>query len=313
MTPTPDLSARIGSLSLRNPVMVASGTFGYGPEYAELVDLERLGAIVVKGICLEPTRGNPPPRTVETPSGLINAIGLPGPGLEGFVREYLPFLRSVPTPVIVNIWGRTVEEYGEVAARLDATDGVHALEINVSCPNIREGSHAFGVRLDSFRRVVETVRARASKPIIPKLAPNVSDIAAFARAAEECGADAISLINSVPAMAVDIETRRPKLANVIGGLTGPAIHPIAVKLVWEAAGAVRIPTIAMGGIVSPADAIEFLIVGAAAVAVGTATFVEPRTAHAVVDGIREYLVRHGLRSVAELTGSLRTGRDPCGG
>lgn len=313
MTTAPDLTIRLGSLTLRNPVMVASGTFGYGPEYADLVDLASLGAIVVKGVCLEATFGNPTPRTAATASGLINAIGLPGPGVEGFVREHLPFLRRVPTPVIVNIWGHTVEEYGDVAARLDAVDGVHALEINVSCPNIREGSRAFGTRLDTFRRVVECVRAATSKPIMPKLAPNVSDIAAFARAAEECGADAISLINSMPAMAVDIETRRPKLANVTGGLTGPAIHPIAVKLVWEAARAVRIPVVGMGGIVGPVDAIEFMIVGASAVAVGTANFVDPRTAARVVEGIADYLRRHGMRSVAELIGSLDVEGPPCGG
>lgn len=301
----PSVEVRIGPLIMRNPVMVASGTFGYGPEYAEVVDLSALGAIVVKGICREPTRGNPPPRTVETPSGLINAIGLPGPGVEGFVRDYLPFLRRVPTPLIVNVWGRTVEEYGEVIEALDREEGIHAYEINVSCPNIKEGSRAFGVHLDMFRRVVDRVRTATQRPVIPKLAPNVSDITTFARAAEDCGADAISLINSIPAMAVDIETRRPILGNVTGGLTGPAIHPIAVKLVWEAARAVQIPIIAMGGIREAADAIEFLIVGATAVAVGTANFVDPRTALRVAEGIREYLIRHRMSSVAELSGSLR--------
>jgi len=304
MTATPDLAVRIGSLTLRNPVMVASGTFGYGPEYADLVDLASLGAIVVKGIRAEPTTGNPTPRTVETASGLINAIGLPGPGVDGFVRDYLPFLRRHDVPVIVNIWGRTVEEYGDVARRLGAVDGIHALEINVSCPNIKEGSKAFGTNLESFRRVVDLVRASTRLPVIPKLAPNVADIASFARAAEECGSDAVSLINSIPAMAVDIETRRPKLGNITGGLSGPAIHPVAVKLVWEAARAVKIPVIAMGGIRDAADAIEFIIVGATAVAVGTANFVEPGTAPAVVEGIRSHLVRHGLPSVAALRGTV---------
>jgi dihydroorotate dehydrogenase (NAD+) catalytic subunit len=285
--------------------MVASGTFGYGPEYADLVDLASLGAIVVKGIRSDPTVGNPTPRTVETASGLINAIGLPGPGVDGFVREYMPFLRTIPTPVIVNIWGRTVEEYGDVARRLDAVDGVHALEVNVSCPNIKEGSKAFGTNVDMFRRVIDTVRAATKRPVIPKLAPNVSDIATFAAAAEACGADAISLINSIPAMAVDIETRRPKLGNVTGGLTGPAIHPIAVKLVWEAAKAVKIPVIAMGGIRDAADAIEFILVGATAVAVGTANFVDPGAAAGVIDGIRGYLERHGLDSVDALRGTIR--------
>lgn len=304
MTAQPDLTVRLGSLTLRNPVMVASGTFGYGPEYADLVDLSTLGAIVVKGIRADATPGNPTPRMVETASGLINAIGLPGPGVDGFVRDTMPFLRRHDVPVIVNIWGRTVEEYGDVARRLDAVEGVHALEINVSCPNIKEGSKAFGTNLDSFRRVIDLVRASTKLPVIPKLAPNVSDIGAFARAAEACGSDAVSLINSIPAMAVDIETRRPKLGNVTGGLTGPAIHPVAVKLVWEAAKAVRIPVIAMGGICSAADAIEFIIVGATAVAVGTANFVEPGTAPAVVDGIREYLARHGLPSVTALRGTV---------
>ena len=306
MSEQPDLSVRIGRLVLRNPVMVASGTFGYGPEYADLVDLSQLGAIVVKGIRMDPTTGNPTPRTVETPSGLINAIGLPGPGVDGFVQQYMPFLRRHDVPVIVNIWGRTVEEYGAVAARLDEVDGVAALEVNVSCPNIKEGSKAFGTNLESFRRVVDVVRAATRLPVIPKLASNVSDIAAFARAAEAGGADAISLVNSIPAMTVDIETRRPKLGNITGGLSGPAIHPVAVKLVWEAARAVRIPTIAMGGIREAADAIEFILVGATAVAVGTANFVEPATAMQVIDGIRAYLVRHGLPSVEALRGTIRT-------
>lgn len=305
MNPAPDLRVRLGPLTLRNPVMVASGTFGYGPEYADLVDLASLGAIVVKGIRSDPTSGNPTPRTVETASGLINAIGLPGPGVDGFVREYMPFLRTIPTPVIVNIWGRTVEEYADVARRLDAVDGVHALEVNVSCPNIKEGSKAFGTNPDMFRRVIDAVRAATKLPVIPKLAPNVSDIAVFAVAAEACGADAISLINSIPAMAVDIETRRPKLGNVTGGLTGPAIHPIAVKLVWEAAKAVKIPVIAMGGIRDAADAIAFILVGATAVAVGTANFVDPGAASGVIDGIRGYLERHGLDSVDALRGTIR--------
>lgn len=301
----PDLEVRIGSLRMRNPVMVASGTFGYGPEYAELVDLSRLGAIVVKGICLEPTGGNPTPRTVEVASGLINAIGLQNPGVEGFLRDYLPFLRGMDVPVIVNIWGKTLEEYAEVARRFDAVEGVAALELNVSCPNIKEGSRTFGTQPDLFRRVVETVRAATALPLIPKLAPNVSDIGHFARLAEEAGADAISLINSLPAMAIDIETRRPVLGNVTGGLTGPAIHPVALKLVWEAARAVRIPVIGMGGIRSAEEAVAFMIAGARAVAVGTANFVNPVAALDVADGLAAYLARHGMRSAAELTGSLR--------
>ncbi len=290
---------------MKNPVMVASGTFGYGPEYAELVDLSQLGALVVKGIAWEPTRGNENPRTAETASGLLNAIGLPNPGAEGFVREYMPFLRQHDVPVIVNIWGRTVEEYVRVAEYFEGIEGVAALEVNVSCPNIKEGSAVFGTDLDLFRRVLDAVRSATALTLIPKLAPNVAAIADFAKAAEASGADALSLINSVPALAVDVETRRPKLANVTGGLTGPAIHPLAVKLVWDAARAVRIPVIGIGGIATPEDALEFLIVGAHAVAVGTASFTEPRTAVRVVEGIDDYLQRHNMASVQALVGTFQ--------
>lgn len=299
-----DISVQIGTLHMKTPVMVASGTFGYGPEYAELVDLNKLGAIVVKGIALHPTKGNETPRTVEVASGLINAIGLPNPGVDGFVEQYMPFLRQYDVPVIVNIWGKTVEEYVEVARRFDHVDGVHALEVNVSCPNIKEGSALFGTDLDMFRRVVDGVRGATQLTVIPKLAPNVSDIKVFARAAEDAGADGISLINSVPAMAVDVKTRKPRLANVTGGLTGPGIHSVAVRLVWEAAGVVNIPVVGIGGITKAEDALEFLMVGASAVAVGTASFTHPATALEVTDGIAEYLDRHGLSSVGELVGTV---------
>ncbi len=302
---SPDLSVNLGGVRMKNPVMVASGTFGYGPEYADLVDLNRLGALVVKGISLEPWRGNPPPRTVEVASGLINAIGLQNPGAEGFLRDYLPFLRQFDVPVIVNIWGRTVEEYAAVAERLSAADGLTALELNVSCPNVKEGRTAFGTNLPMFRRVLAAVRLKTRLPLIPKLAPDLSQIKAFAQAAEEEGADAISLINSIPALAIDIETRRPVLGNRTGGLSGPAIKPIALKLVWEAAQAVRIPIVGMGGIASAADAVEFIIAGASAVAIGTANFSEPTTALTVMDGLREYLIRHNLGTVKELVGALR--------
>ena len=308
MSRAPSLETTLGPLRLRNPVLVASGTFGYGPEYAELVDLNRLGALVVKGISLDPAPGNPPPRTVEVTSGLINAIGLQNPGVDGFCREYLPFLRRHQVPVIVNIWGRTTDEYAEVARRFDAVEGIAALELNVSCPNIKEGSRTFGTQRDLFSRVVETVRNRTRLPLIPKLAPNVSDIGLFARAAQEAGADAVSLINSLPAMAIDIETRRPVLGNDTGGLTGPAIHPVALKLVWEAARAVRIPVIGMGGIRGPREALAFLIAGASAVAVGTANFIHPTTAIEVAEGIQDYLARHGLKSVRDLVGTLKTNR-----
>ena len=304
MTADTSLATDIAGIRMKNPVMVASGTFGYGPEYADLVDLNALGAIVVKGICLQPTKGNRTPRTVETASGLINAIGLPGPGVDGFVQTYMPFLRRYDVPVIVNIWGRTIEEYAEVAARLDAVDGIAGLEVNLSCPNIKEGSAVFGADLDMFRRCLDAVRVKTKLPLIPKLAPNVSDIAAFARAAEACGANAISLINSFPAMAVDVETRRPKLANITGGLSGPAIKPIAVRLVWLAARAVKIPVIGMGGIYSAADALEFFIVGARAVAIGTANFTDPGTALRIIRDLGEHLARRNLRSLDQVIGTL---------
>lgn len=301
-----DLSTTIGGIRMRNPVMTASGTFGYGPEYAELVDLNQLGAIVVKGIRSVPTTGNATPRTFEVASGLMNAIGLPGPGVEGFVADYMPFLRRYDVPVIVNIWGKTIEEYAEVAARLDVVPGIAGLEVNVSCPNIKEGSQLFGTNVALFEKVVKAIRTATRLPMIPKLAPNVSDITEYARCAEACGADAISLINSIPALAVDIETRKPRLANVTGGLTGPAIKPIALRLVWQAARSVKIPVVGMGGISSAEDAIEFFLVGARAVAVGTASFTAPDTALRVVEGITAYLKRHGLKKIDQLVGTFQS-------
>lgn len=305
MTTAVDLSVNIGGIRMKNPVMVASGTFGYGPEYAPLVDLNQLGALVVKGICLLPTKGNATPRTVEVASGLINAIGLPGPGVDGFVAEYLPFLRNYDVPVIVNIWGKTIEEYVEVARRFDGVPGIAGLEVNLSCPNIKEGSAVFGTNPDAFRRCIAAVRAATRLPLIPKLAPNVSDIAEYARAAEGEGANAISLINSFPAMAVDIETRKPKLANKTGGLTGPAIKPIAIRLVWQAAQAVKIPVIGMGGIYSAEDAVEFMVVGASAVAVGTANFTDPGTALRVVAGLAAFCRAQGLARATDLVGTIQ--------
>jgi dihydroorotate dehydrogenase (NAD+) catalytic subunit len=290
---------------MKNPVMVASGTFGYGMEYAPFVDLNALGAIVVKGIHLHPWDGNPTPRMAETASGLVNAIGLQNPGVEKFISDSLPFLRPFDTPVIVNVWGRTVDEYAEVSARLDGVPGVAGLEVNISCPNIKEGGIAFGTNLTAAASVVAAVRRRVRIPVIPKLSPNVTDIGAFARAVEEAGADAVSLINTLPAMVVDVATRRPFLANVVGGLSGPAIRPVAVRMVWEAAKAVKIPVIGMGGIACGQDALEFLIVGATAVAVGTANFTDPATPLLVVDEIREYLRRNGMAGVRDVIGSLQ--------
>jgi dihydroorotate dehydrogenase (NAD+) catalytic subunit len=302
-----NLSVQIGKLTLQNPVTVASGTFGYGVEYSQLLDLNQLGAVVAKGIRLNPVRGNPTPRTAEVASGMLNAIGLQGPGVDGFIKKYWPFLKGLKVPTIINIWGTTVDEYAEVARRFDALGGVGALELNVSCPNIKEGGAQFGTDVRLLAQVVAACRKATSLPLITKLSPNVVSIAPYARAAEEAGSDALSITNSFPAMAIDIETRRPRLANITGGLTGPCIKPIAIKLVWEAAKAVKIPIIGMGGIQSASDAIEFMMAGAAAVAVGTANFYEPQTALHVINGIREFMQLHGIQDVRELVGSVRTG------
>jgi dihydroorotate dehydrogenase (NAD+) catalytic subunit len=300
-----NLAVQIGKLQLPNPVLVASGTFGYGIEYAGLVDLNQLGAVVVKGICLEPVKGNPPPRTVEVTSGLLNAIGLQGPGFDGFMAKYWPFLSTLQVPVIINIWGKTVDEYAEIARRFDSVQGVGALELNVSCPNIKAGGAQFGTDIKVLARVVAACRKATRLPLITKLSPNVVNIAPYAAAAEEAGSDALSIMNSYPAMAIDIQTRRPRLGNVTGGLTGPCIKPIALKLVWDAAGAVKIPIIGIGGIQTAADALEFIMAGATAVGVGTANFYEPQTALHVLAGIRQFMLEHGIKDIRELVGSAR--------
>jgi dihydroorotate dehydrogenase (NAD+) catalytic subunit len=299
------MAVRIGTMHMKNPVTVASGTFGYGPEYAELIDLDRLGAITVKGICMESHIGNQTPRTFETASGMLNAIGLPGPGADGFCKKTLPFFEDYSVPLIVNIWGKTVEEYGQVTERLDEPARIDALEVNVSCPNVKEGGALYGTDVGLFSSVVDEVRRKTDKPIIIKLAPNVSDIKAFAKAAEDCGADAVSIMNSYPAMAIDIQTRKPQLANRTGGLSGPAIKPIAVKLIWEAAQAVNIPIIGMGGVYSPEDALEMIIAGATAVAVGTANFTDPSTAVRVIEGIESWLIEQEIHALDDLIGSVR--------
>ncbi|MCU0784002.1 MAG: dihydroorotate dehydrogenase [Verrucomicrobia bacterium] len=303
-----NLSVQIGKLTLQNPVTVASGTFGYGVEYAQLLDLNQLGAVVVKGIRLEPVRGNPTPRTCEVTSGMINAIGLQGPGVDGFIKKYWPFLKTLKVPTIINIWGTTVEEYAEVAQRFDALGGVGALEVNVSCPNIKEGGGQFGTDCKLLNQVVAACRKATTLPLITKMSPNVVSIAPYAKAAEDAGSDALAVTNSYPAMAIDIETRRPKIANVTGGLTGPCIKPIAIKLVWEAAKAVKIPIIGMGGIQNAADAIEFMMAGASAVAVGTANFYEPQTALQVIAGIREFMQQRGIKDVRKIVGSVEVGK-----
>jgi dihydroorotate dehydrogenase (NAD+) catalytic subunit len=301
---TVDLSVDLGGIRMANPVTVASGTFGYGKEYSDLVDVSKLGAITVKGIRLQAWNGNALPRHVEVPGGMINAIGLQGPGVEGFIRDYMPFLQKVGVPVIVNIWGTSTEEYAEVARHLSDVPGVSGLELNISCPNVKEGGHAFGTDPKTVANLISIVRAATSLPLLPKLAPNVPDIKVFVRAAQESGANAISMINTIPAMAIDIETRKPILANKVGGLSGSCIHPVAVKLVYEAAQVATVPILAMGGIMNPDDAIELLIAGATAVAVGTANFIDPTTPFRVIDGIAAYLQRHDMESVKQLTKSI---------
>ena len=305
-----NLSVQIGKLTMQNPVTVASGTFGYGAEYARLIDLNQLGAVTVQGIRLNPVPGNTTPRTDETTSGMLNAIGLQGPGVDGFIKKYWPFLKSLKVPTIINIWGTTVEEYAEVARRFDALGGVGALELNVSCPNIKAGGAQFGTDCNLLAQVVAACRQVTTLPLITKMSPNVPNIAQLAKAAEDAGSDALAVTNSFPAMAIDIETRRPKLANITGGLTGPAIRPLAIKLVWEAAQAVKIPIIGMGGIQCADDAIEFLMAGATAVAVGTANFYEPQTPLHVIAGLREFMERKKIGDVRELTGSVQTAKRP---
>jgi dihydroorotate dehydrogenase (NAD+) catalytic subunit len=299
-----DLSVRIGSLTLAKPVMSASGCFGYGVEYAGMVDLSTLGAVVVKGLFLQERQGHPAPRIVETPAGMINAIGLQGIGVRRFVAEKLPELRARKAAVIVNVCGTTVDEYAEVSRILSDADGVHAIELNISCPNIKEGGIQFGCSLHGTHDVVAAVRKATKLPLIPKLTPNVTDPASFARAAEEAGADAVSLVNTFLALAIDVETRQPRISNGMGGLSGPAIRPIAVRMVYECHEAVRIPVVGMGGIMDPRDALEFLIAGATAVQVGTAAFVDPLVFGKVIDGIRAYLRRHRVGRVADLIGSV---------
>jgi len=303
-----NLSVQIGKRTMQNPVTVASGTFGYGAEYARLIDLNQLGAVTVKGIRLNPVLGNPTPRTSETASGMLNAIGLQGPGVDGFIKKYWPFLKSLKVPTIINIWGTTVEEYAEVARRFDALGGVGALELNVSCPNIKAGGAQFGTDCNLLAQVVAACRQVTMLPLITKMSPNVPNIAQLAKAAEDAGSDALAVTNSFPAMAIDIHTRKPKLANITGGLTGPAIKPIAIKLVWEAAKAVKIPIIGMGGIQTADDAIEFLMAGATAVAVGTANFYEPQTPLQVIAGIREFMEQKKISDVRELTGSVQVAK-----
>ena len=304
MSTAPDLSVRLGALRLTNPLVAASGCFGYGVEYADLVDLSSLGGVAVKGLFLEEREGHTPPRIVETPSGMLNAIGLQGIGVRRFVDEKLPELRARGVVVFVNICGSTIDEYAELARILSDAEGVAALELNISCPNIKQGGITFGCSLTGTHDVVTAVRRATHLPVIPKLTPNVTDVASFARAAEEAGADAVSLVNTFLAMAIDVETRRPKLSNVVGGLSGPAIRPIAVRMVYECRQAVRIPIMGMGGIMTADDVVEYLLAGATAVQVGTANFVDPLLWPKLLNGLTGYLTRHGHASVSEIVGAV---------
>jgi dihydroorotate dehydrogenase (NAD+) catalytic subunit len=303
---TMDLSVQIGSLRLANPLIAASGCYGYGVEYAEAVDLSSLGAIASKGLFLKPREGHPPERIVETPSGMLNAIGLQGIGVRRYISEKLPELRRLGATNIINICGSTLDEYVELARILSDEDGVHALEVNISCPNIKEGGITFGCSLHGTFDVVSAVKKVTRLPVIPKLTPNVTDVAAIAKAAEDAGADAVSLVNTFLAMAIDVETRRPKLSNIVGGLSGPAIRPIAVRMVYECRRAVKIPVIGMGGIACAADVLEFMIAGAAAVQVGTANFVDPFIWSKLLDGIHDYMERHRITRLADLVGTIDT-------
>lgn len=306
MTPSgaPDLAARVGDLVLKNPVMAASGTFGYGLEFAPFYDISRLGAVIVKGLSLLPTRGNPPQRIVETPAGMLNAIGLQNIGVERFIADVAPRLEAAGAVFVANVYGRTVEEYEAVARRLSDLPSLAAIELNASCPNVKEGGIAFGSTPEGLSGLTRRVRSATGKPLWVKLSPNVTDIGLMARSAEEAGADGVTLVNTLLGMAVDPRTRRPLLANVTGGLSGPAIKPVALRMVWEACKAVKIPVIGIGGIQTALDALEFLLVGAAAVQVGTANFRNPNACMEIIEGIREFMVREKLGSLDDYRGRL---------
>lgn len=300
-----DLTVNIGKLKLKNPVMTASGTFGYGEEYSEFVDLNKLGAIVVKGLSLKPMEGNPSPRIYETPCGMLNAIGLQNVGVKEFLKTKLPYIRKFDTKLIANIFGNTVQEYVKLSRILDDA-GVDGIELNVSCPNIKKGGIFFGTDKKMLQKLLSKARAGIKNALlITKLSPNVSYIQEFAKIAEECGSDAVSLINTIPGMAIDIKTKKPRIANITGGLSGPAIKPIAVRMVYETFRAVKIPIIGMGGIMNSSDAIEFMLAGATAVAVGTANFVNPSTTIDIINGIESFMAENGITDLKELTGGIK--------
>ena len=302
----PNLSVDFAGIKLKNPVLTASGTFGYGEEYADFVDLNLLGGVIVKGISLKPIAGNPPPRIWETPSGMLNAIGLENPGVDVFLRDKLPFLRQFDTAIIVNIFGYSADDYLAAAERLDGAKGVSGIEVNISCPNVKSGGMIFGTDLKATAELLSAVRAKTRLPLIAKLSPNVTDVTDFAKAARDAGCDGLSLINTLLGMAIDVQTRKPRLANCTGGLSGPAIRPVAVRMVWQVAKAVSLPIIGMGGIVNAEDALEFILAGASAVAVGTANFMNPRAALDVLEGLEAFLAesRPGGTGIGDIRGKV---------
>ena len=300
----PDMTVEVAGIKLRNPVMTASGTFGYGAEFADYLDLESIGAMITKGLSLKPKAGNPTPRIVETPGGMLNAIGLQNVGIDAFIEHKLPYLHNVDTPVIVNLYGNTLEEYGAVAARLDGLPGVAGIEVNISCPNVKQGGIVFGTDPHAAQEVVRLVKRNTSKPMIVKLSPNVTDVVLMARACADAGADALSLINTLTGMAIDLDRRRPVLANITGGLSGPAIKPVALRMVWQVARNVKIPIIGIGGIMNARDALEFILAGASAVQVGTASFLDPSAAQTIAREMEQYLVDKGIASIASMIGAL---------
>ncbi len=299
------LNTKIGSLELKNPVMTASGTFGYGTEYADFMDISRLGAIIVKGTTLAPRQGNPYPRMAETPSGMLNAVGLQNKGVDYFVDHIYPEVQKIGTAIIVNVSGSCIDDYVQCASIINTLDDIPAIELNISCPNVKQGGMAFGVNPESAAQVVQAVRKAYDKTLIVKLSPNVTDITEIARAVEGAGADSVSLINTMLGMAIDAEKRRPILSTITGGMSGPAVKPVALRMVWQTAKAVKIPVIGLGGICSATDAIEFLLAGASAIQIGTANFIDPSISEKVVDGIADYLERHGFNSVQEIIGALQ--------
>lgn len=299
-----DLKVNIGTLRLKNPVLTASGTFGYGEEFADFVDLTRLGGFIVKGTTLHPREGNPYPRMAETPMGMLNAVGLQNKGVHYFVEHIYPRLKDLDTNVIVNVSGSSVEDYRETAAIINGLENIPAIELNISCPNVKHGGMTFGVHPEAAAEVVSAVRSAYHKTLIVKLTPNVTDITEIAKAVEGAGADSISLINTMLGMAIDAERRKPLLSTVTGGLSGPCVKPVALRMVWQVAKAVKVPVVGLGGIMNATDAIEFLLAGATAIELGTANFIDPAITVKVVDGINDYLDRHGFKSVHEIIGAL---------